>query len=303
MSSGNRRSRYHSFFSKRKQSKSPVNAGGRKNDPKKQHLSINAPRVSEDVKVEQQEVVNISGENLSDEVVALIASNHKNGSTYAEFVSKKKIVYKYLTYVQKGRERRDPITKALFLTFMSSLQSGIWKMPKPEFDRINIDWSDHHLGRGLIACTDEFTSRFIKERAEAFIFEGQTVRAWLKDEFGKTNIYQTFLHNEVWFDIRGAQALGWILEKNGLLGKGQFQVICYKRQRNGVFCRFEASDDLAMAIDAHGHSLRAGICRVVLKKKVITNNVALMNAETLAKDAEASADSAEKNSAENATKP
>ena len=186
---------------------------------------------------------------------------------------------------------------------MSSLQSGIWKMPKPEFDRINIDWSDHHLGRGLLACTDEFTSRFIKERAEAFIFEGQTVRAWLKDEFGKTNIYQTFLHNEVWFDIRGAQALGWILEKNGLLGKGQFQVICYKRQRNGVFCRFEASDDLAMAIDAHGHSLRAGICRVVLKKKVITNNVALMNAETLAKNAEASADSAEKNSEENATKP
>ena len=97
--------------------------------------------------------------------------------------------------------------------------------------------------------------------------------------------------------------MGWILEKNGLLGKGQFQVICYKRQRNGVFCRFEASDDLAMAIDAHGHLLRAGICRVVLKKKVITNNVALMNAETLAKDAEASADSAEKNSAENATKP
>ena len=302
MSSGSRRSKYHRFFSKRKQSQSPVNAGGRKNDPKKQHLS---PRkdLSEDVKVEQQEVVNISGENLSDEVVALIASSHKNGSTYADAVSKKKIVYKYLTYVQKGRERRDPITKALFLTFMSSLQSGIWKMPKPEFDRINIDWSDHHLGRGLIACTDEFTSRFIKERAEAFIFEGQTVRAWLKDEFGITNIYQTFLHNEVWFDIRGAQALGWILEKNGLLGKGQFQVICYKRQRNGVFCRFEASDDLAMAIDAHGHSLRAGICRVVLKKKVITNNVALMNAETLAKDAEASADSAEKNSAENATKP
>ena len=77
MSSGGRRSRYHSFFSKRKQSKSPVNAGGRKNDPKKQHLSINAPRkdLSEDVKVEQQEVVNILGENLSDEVVAFIANN------------------------------------------------------------------------------------------------------------------------------------------------------------------------------------------------------------------------------------
>ena len=97
--------------------------------------------------------------------------------------------------------------------------------------------------------------------------------------------------------------MGWILEKNGLFGKGQFQVICYNRQRNCVFCRFEASDDLAMAIDVHGHSLIAGNCRVVLKKKVIINIVALMNAETLANDAEASADSAEKNSAENATKP
>ena len=224
MSSGNRRSRYHSFFSKRKQSKSPVNAGGRKNDPKKQHLSINAPRVSEDVKVEQQEVVNISGENLSDEVVALIASNHKNGSTYADAVSKKKIVYKYLTYVQKGRERRDPITKALFLTFMSSLQSGIWKMPKPEFDRINIDWSDHHLGRGLIACTDEFTSRFIKERAEAFIFEGQTVRAWLKDEFGKTNIYQTFLHNQCGLTFEEPKLWGGSWKKMACLEKANFKL-------------------------------------------------------------------------------
>ena len=84
MSSGGKRSKYHSFFSKRRQSRSPVNDGGRKNDPKKQHLSINAPRkdLSEDVKEEQLEDVNISGENLSDEVVALIASNHKKKWQY-----------------------------------------------------------------------------------------------------------------------------------------------------------------------------------------------------------------------------
>ena len=92
------------------------------------------------------------------------------------------------------------------------------------------------------------------------------------------------------------------LEKNGLLGKGKFQVISYKKQKNGVFLRFEANDELASAIDAYGHSLRAGICRVVLKKKLITNNVATSNGLALAQDAGASVESAEKPVEENATK-
>ena len=308
MSSTNKKSKYHSFFSKKRTpSRSPSDPGGRTNAPKKQHLDVT--KVQKDfTPMEVNELLkddaNISGNNLSEDVVAEIASNHTETGTYAEAASKKKIVYQHLTYLQKGQQRREPITKALFLTFMSSLQSIMWKMPKLEFDCINIDWSDHHLGRGLIACMDESSSRFVKKQAEVFNFEGQTVRAWLKDEFGTTNSYQTFLHNEVWIDIRGPQALGWILEKNGLLNKGKFQVISYKKQKKGVFMRFEADDELAKAIDGHGHSLRAGICRVVLKKKVITNKVAVIESVDSAKDAETpAAESAVISSEITATKP
>ena len=41
-----------------------------------------------------------------------------------------------------------------------------------------------------------------------------------------------------------------------------------KDKKNGVVCSFEAIDDLAKAIDAQSHSLRAEICRMVLRKKL-----------------------------------
>ena len=88
------------------------------------------------------------------------------------------------------------------------------------------------------------------------------------------------------------------------LCKGKFQVISYKKQKKGVFMKFEADDELAKAIDGHGHSLRAGICRVVLKKKVITNKVAVIDTVDSAKDAETpAAESAVISSEITATKP
>ena len=281
MSDSNKKSKYHSFFTKRRPSNSPnASEGGsaRSNPPKKQHLDAQAQ--AENLLKD----INISGENLSQEEVAEIAGNH-GGSTYAAAAKKPAINYKWLIYLQKGKERREPIAKPLFLTFMSNLQSRMWKLPKVEFDMINLDWSDFHLGRGLIACMDENSATFVKAEAEAFNFEGQTVRAWLKDEFGTLTTYQAFLHNEVWGDIRGPQAIGWILEKNSLLDKGKFQVISYQRRKKGVFCRFEASDSLEKAIDEHGHTLRAGICRVVLKKKKVTSHKVVIDAKAVVQNA------------------
>ena len=115
--------------------------------------------------------------------------------------------------------------------------------------------------------------------------EGETVRAWLKHEFGIQTTYQGFLHSEIWGTYKGPAAIAWILKKNGLIENGKFQVLCYQKHKNGVFCRFECDDELAAAIDSHGHTLRAGICRVILKKKVIT--------PTFAGSAEAEAETGE----------
>ena len=49
--------KYHSFFSKRRQSKSPTrNPGGRSNPPKKQHLDFNEKEVTELLKEEDSNI-------------------------------------------------------------------------------------------------------------------------------------------------------------------------------------------------------------------------------------------------------
>ena len=102
MSSGGRKSKYYSFFSKRKASKSPsTDPEGRRNAPKKQHLDAAANRsVVNEHEVKEEEDANISGENLSEDVVAQIASNQSGPSSYAGVAEKKD--YKFLTYLQKG---------------------------------------------------------------------------------------------------------------------------------------------------------------------------------------------------------
>ena len=108
----------HSFF-KRRPSNSPNTSEGssaRSNPPKKIHLDAQAQaeHLLKDI--------NISGENLSKEEVAEIAGN-QSGSTYAAAAKKPAINDKWLIYLQNGKEKRVPIAKPLFLTFMSNLQA------------------------------------------------------------------------------------------------------------------------------------------------------------------------------------
>ena len=115
---------HYSFFSskKRKQSKSPSpsDSGGRSNAPKKLQVDFDETEANDLLK--DDEDMNISGENLDPEIVEKIANNQK-GTTYAGAAEKKKVDNTFLIYLQKGHERREPITKGLFLTFMSNLQS------------------------------------------------------------------------------------------------------------------------------------------------------------------------------------
>ena len=64
------------------------------------------------VKEEEEQMGNKTG-NLSIEVVQEIASNHQS-TTYAGAAAKPVVDMKHLVYIQKGRERREPISKGLF---------------------------------------------------------------------------------------------------------------------------------------------------------------------------------------------
>ena len=175
---------------KRLASGSPSGSGASKPPPKKQNVDSSQENA---VKEENEEV--LSG-NLSIEEVENVASQHAD-NTYAGAASKPKVDLKNLVYVQKGRERREPIPKGLFLAFMTRLHYNMWNLPAEEFNKINIDWSDHHLGRGLVACMDEESTAYVKAQADTFQHEGDFVRAWLRHEFGIQTTYQGFLHNEI----------------------------------------------------------------------------------------------------------
>ena len=97
-----------------------------------------------------------------------------------------------MLYVQKGTEKREVISKTLFNAFCDNFSDKLFSDEKM-FLSINIDWTDHHLGRGLIACLDNDTAAWVKAQAEAFSFEGQTIREWARDEFGSRVVYQGFL--------------------------------------------------------------------------------------------------------------
>ena len=266
---------------KRAQSQSPGGPGGSQTHVnKKDRVSGDA---EEDDSIPEEELESSQLGNLSKERLATIASEHaEKEGTYAGAASKPEVDIKNLVYIQKGHERRETITKPLFLAFMAKLNETIWNLPENEFEKINIAWSDHDLGRGLIAAMDNETTAFVKKAAETFNHEGQTVRGWTRDEFGIQIIYQGFLHTTLWHNYRGPRAVNMILKKNNLLDAGKYQVIAFEKHRKGVFLRFETETKLSKAIDEHGLSLRAGICRLVLKKKVTTPKVVEEKCDELA---------------------
>ena len=61
---------------------------------------------------------------------------------------------------------------------------NMWNLPAAEFEKINIDWTDYHLGCGLVACMDLESIAYVKQKAHTFQKGSETVRAWLKHKFG-----------------------------------------------------------------------------------------------------------------------
>ena len=221
--------------------------------------------------------------NLEDEQIENLHTTYASvagSASETPMVDKKNVLY-----VQNGNIRREPITKALFGAFMAWLQSTIVEISeRPMIVELDPDdnllwvpdlaWSSHHLGRGIVACNDEKTTAWVKTQAESFNSEGKTIRAWSRNEFGCQTVYQGFLHSTAWLDKKwtGPKVCAWIFKINNLKDTGKYQVMLFKKVTNGVFLRFEADKTLEEALDKTNYSLKAGICRLVLSKKVIKNS-------------------------------
>ena len=226
-----------------------------------------------DGEIKDEEVGNLEDEQIENyHTTYASAAGSTNGTLMVDA--------KNILYVMKSKTRREGIPKALFGAFMSWLQTTIMELSDrldPEQDPLwvpDIAWSTHHLGCGIVACNDNKTTAWVKTQAESFNYEGNIIRAWSPNSFQDQTVYQGFLHGSVWLDKKwtGPRAITWILKINNLKEIGKFKVMLFKKVLNGVFLRFEADKILEKALDRTTYSLKAGICRLVLSKKVIKNS-------------------------------
>ena len=188
--------------------------------------------------------------------------------SYAAAAKKEKIDQDLILYVQRGKEKREPLPNSIWEVFIKQIMKTLMSMDVAVIQNVNIGWMDHKLGRGIICCLDSQTTAWVKAQAESFNHEGFTIRAWSRNEFGKRIIFQGFLHNKVfWWEKEGPSALAWILKINQIKDAGRFSVITYSKRPNGVWLRFESDPPLKEAIEAKKCKLSAGVCRLDLELK------------------------------------
>ena len=192
----------------------------------------------------------------------------KSDNTYAGATKKPaKIDQNLVLYIQRGRERRLPIKRTISEAFCEEVTAKAFDLEEDQFNKVQIAWTDHHLGRGIVICLDQYTTAWVKTQAEAFSYEGSKIRAWSQDEFGTRIVYQGFLHSSYWWKQNGPASLAKILKKNKITA-GEFQLLSYQKRKKGVFIRWEADTALSASLDGHTF-LNCGNCRLILQKKVI----------------------------------
>ena len=101
-----------------------------------------------------------------------------DGNTYAGVVQTGKKPFPYCLYVQKGTERREPISLAHFKAFEKALSKIRFKMSPEENQSIVIEWSCYQNGRGIVAAADANSAKWVKTFAAEFPFGRKTTSAW-----------------------------------------------------------------------------------------------------------------------------
>ena len=198
------------------------------------------------------------------------------GLSYAAAAAKRsKEEFPYALYVQKGKERREPISKLHFEAFCKAVYKARLKLSFEENSKLIIDWVLYKDGYGIFACADKVTAEWVKALAADFLFpsgkEGEKfqTRGWNRWERGEALVFHGFLHGPVWKDksFKPNYQLNTILKLNGL--KGEFESLSWNDSTpNGAYISFEPIGELALKLEQRGMKLNAGICTLKLKKRI-----------------------------------
>lgn len=156
--------------------------------------------------------------------------------------------YPFLIYLQSTKTRRERITFKDFELFMDFFGKQYITLPMEERSKVNLDWHDYHMGRGLLAASDQPTAEFIKDLAEHFTVGEKVFKGWLKTEFGDRFTYKMWLPGSIWCKKSLAWTMTFIFRTVNVV-LGDWKVTKFeKTPKRGVFVIFEADAKLASSI-------------------------------------------------------
>ena len=203
------------------------------------------------------------------------ASGGGHPSSYSDAAKKQpKNMYPYALYIQKGKERREPITRAHFKSFEEKLFNARMQLSFEENQKIFIDWIAYRDGHGVVTTMDQHSAAFVKSLAADFLFqengkENVHTRGWAWWERADAWIIQGFLHGQLWRDPKKKpkHLLAQVLKMNGI--SGEFDLISWDTKNNihGVFVSFEPKGDLISKL-CNKSKLMAPQCTFVLQKRL-----------------------------------
>ena len=172
-------------------------------------------------------------------------SNVDGANSVPSYVSKAKkarVDYPFALYILAGSEERKNLTLHHYVGFEEFLFNSILKAEKEESSKIKIDFSIFRSTHGIVACTNEYTSYWVKNLTKAYKYEEESTRAYNRWESEEATIYSVFLSGEMFRQPRCKP--NWITAKildiNQLKGDFSSAVLEKKSNRDGAYLSFEA---------------------------------------------------------------
>ena len=193
-------------------------------------------------------------------------------TTYAAAAKKPQVDPQLVVYFHRTDQRREPCQKVDFDSFMKAILEKI-ASDSNIMNILQLDWSGYSMGRGIIACLNEKSIKYLKVEASKFTVtkksgEVNKFRIWSKREFGSRDIFSGMLFGKTFTEQKGLDVLRWVLTINGLR-EHKPTLIMYQKIKDGrgIFLKIEADSALTEALIKKGLILQAGICRLRLDHK------------------------------------
>ena len=203
------------------------------------------------------------------------AAGGSQPSSFAEAVKKQtKNLYPYALYIQKGKERREPITRAHFKSFEENLFNARMQLSFEDNQKINIDWIAYRDGHGVVTTMDQHSAAFVKGLAAEFQFKTESgtvhTRGWSRWERSDQWVIQAFFHGQIWRDPKKKpkHLLAQVLKMNNIPA-GEFEILSWdcKNNMHGAFVCFCPSGGLIGEL-LNRKKLMAPQCTIVLQHRL-----------------------------------